>query len=147
MAVQIACVAWRQQIKAENAIAGFAGCGLWPLSKEKMFERLSRFKTNGVPCCVEQAEWMQHRDVARKTILTLPPIPAKKRATKRVVVGARILTLEELANVDATKQAQREATLRSNELKKQRDKKRATRAGRKLPRATALNTVLEIVQV
>ncbi|KAG9413690.1 hypothetical protein AC1031_022038 [Aphanomyces cochlioides] len=95
-ALRIASSAWLENVSAKNVVAGFSCCGIWPLSKSKMMERLERFKANGVGKRVEQADWIKHRDAVRAEILTLPPIGTAKKRTKRVVTGARLLSISEL---------------------------------------------------
>ncbi|KAG9408894.1 hypothetical protein AC1031_007961 [Aphanomyces cochlioides] len=87
-----------------------------------MLERLSRYKENCLPGHIERAEWLQHREAIRSEVLVLPSVPKRQRGTKRVVPGARMLSLETLQATDTTTKERQDALDRSAALKKRKTK-------------------------
>ncbi|KAE8962920.1 hypothetical protein PF002_g25749 [Phytophthora fragariae] len=55
-AVSMASTAWKLSNLEANIKAGFRGCGLFPLNKLKMAERLDSFLRNGTPENTKLAE-------------------------------------------------------------------------------------------
>ncbi|RLN44862.1 hypothetical protein BBJ28_00021430 [Nothophytophthora sp. Chile5] len=80
-AIRIACDAYRATIMERpfNAIRGFQGTGVWPLSLVQMHRRLLLYRSGGVKGGIGTAEWLKRREevqaAVRDNILTLPPPP------------------------------------------------------------------------
>ncbi|OWY94480.1 Retroelement [Phytophthora megakarya] len=125
-AVEMAGLAWNNCNFSANIKAGFKGCGIYPLSRERMMDCLDEFKRNGVPKEVEQHTWSQVESVVQDNILVLPP-PRKSLTArkKRVTVGGQLLTrklLEEVAATNAPKKKQK----KTNKTKKPKKPAKST---------------------
>ncbi|KAG9400869.1 hypothetical protein AC1031_010309 [Aphanomyces cochlioides] len=99
-----------------------------------MMTRLKRYKANGVPYPIKQAEWILHRKTIETHVLTLPPLKLKNPGRKRVHVGARILSLTNLASVDATQEEKQAAAQRASELRAKGKNKERSRKPAKMAR-------------
>ncbi|KAF0737890.1 hypothetical protein Ae201684_005887 [Aphanomyces euteiches] len=126
----------------------------WKMYRQKMLSLdlfvVERFKANGVCKRIEQADWIRHRDVVRAKILTLPPVGPIKKRTRRVVTGARLLSISELSVVDTTKSDRQNAKRLSEEQKAKRANKRNKPSKRNQledqnVREASLDTAYEII--
>ncbi|KAG6945759.1 hypothetical protein JG687_00017099 [Phytophthora cactorum] len=91
-----------------NIKSGFRCCGLYPLTKVKMAQRLEDFVRNGAPEDTELAAWLKIKDVQQETPV-LPPTRQRTRARKMVTVGGNLLTrqiLDELASAKPIKKTE-----------------------------------------
>ncbi|KAE8959290.1 hypothetical protein PR002_g30586 [Phytophthora rubi] len=102
-AVSMASTAWKLSNLEANIKAGFRGCGLFPLNKLKMAERLDSFLRNGTPENTKLAEWLTIKATVQKEVLVLPPPRKRTRARKTVTVGGKLLTRETLATLASAK--------------------------------------------
>ena len=92
-AIEIASVAWRQHIRPDNIVSGFAEAGIFPPSRDQMQRRLDKYATGGLPAKYEVPEWAALQASVRRNILTVPLPPPPKKPRKKVRVGGQILTL------------------------------------------------------
>jgi hypothetical protein len=102
-AIEIASVAWRQHIRPDNIVSGFAEAGIFPPSRDQMQRRLDKYATGGLPAKYEVPEWAALQASVRRNILTVPLPPPPKKPRKKIRVGGQILTLALLKAIAAEK--------------------------------------------
>lgn len=104
-AIEIACDAYRSTIieHSNNAVEGFRGTGLYPLSLVQLHKRLGEYQAGGVKGDFGNASWLVRRPnvvaTVQNAILTLPPEPARKQKKRRTTIdiAGRLVTKEMLA--------------------------------------------------
>nr|CCA27457.1 PREDICTED: similar to conserved hypothetical protein [Albugo laibachii Nc14] len=105
IAIEIACYAYRSAIieQSSNAIEGFRGTGLYPLSLVQLHKRLGEYQAGEVKGDFGNASWLvRHPNVVatvQNAILTVPPEPVRKQKKRRTTIdiAGRLLTKEMLA--------------------------------------------------
>nr|CCA19880.1 conserved hypothetical protein [Albugo laibachii Nc14] len=105
IAIEIACYAYRSAIieQSSNAIEGFRGTGLYPLSLVQLHKRLGEYQAGGVKGDFGIASWLVRRPnvvtTVENAILTLSPEPVRKQKKRRTTIdiAGRLLTKEMLA--------------------------------------------------
>ncbi|KAL4155526.1 hypothetical protein PRNP1_007636 [Phytophthora ramorum] len=90
----------------QNAVNGFNGTGIYPLSLVNMQRRLRAFKSGGAKGTTGQVAGLKRKteiqEDVRSNILLLPPAPQTPRKKPRVTVDivGRLVTKEVAAFVD-----------------------------------------------
>jgi len=95
-AIKLGCQAWITGMRGENSAAGFRACGLYPLSKEVMLQRLDKFNSGGLSqtgAPYSRPDWIKYKDKIVDELLTIPRFePGKKRCRKTVDVSGLHVT-------------------------------------------------------
>ncbi|RLN31641.1 hypothetical protein BBJ28_00026272 [Nothophytophthora sp. Chile5] len=91
-AIKLAGLAWEGCNLGRNIVAGFRGCGIFPLSLVKMQNSLDQFERNGVPTSARRATWLQVKETVQQEVLALPPPRIKTRQRKTATVSGKLLT-------------------------------------------------------
>ncbi|CAK4644215.1 unnamed protein product [Aphanomyces euteiches] len=93
-------------------MSDFAEAGIWPLSREQMHVRLSRYACGGVPATFSMPDWLAAQESIRQTIMTVPDASKWPPKHKKIRVGGRILDLTLLYELA---ESQQQDTRRSEE--------------------------------
>ena len=105
-AISLSSTAWQSCSFSKNIKSGFKACGLFPLDRDKMLERLKMFQHNGTPAERKRASWLKIKTTVQDDILVLPPERKPKRKRKTAPVSGRLLTkqlLHEIATERVTR--------------------------------------------
>ena len=104
-AIEIACYANRSAIieRTSNAIEGFRGTGLFPLSPIQIHKRIGEYRAGGVKGDFGNASWLVRRpnvvSTVQNAILPLYPELARKQKKRKITIdiAGRLVTKEMLA--------------------------------------------------
>ncbi|KAH9111444.1 hypothetical protein AeMF1_014040 [Aphanomyces euteiches] len=115
-ALEIASKVWWLHLSSSNMMSGFAEAGIWPLSREQMHARLSRYACGGVPATFDMPDWLAVQESIRRTILTVPDASKWPPKRKKIRVGGRILDLTLLGELTSSKRPKKSVNSKTRDV-------------------------------